>query len=295
MQHKHRGDKQYTTLALDPRSSVELPRTVPEVNNETLVTDKMGNVEVKYENASHPSQGQAVSVSTRDDILDDAATRQKTAVISVLLVDDHALMREGLKQLLELEEDMHVVGEAVDGFDAVYKIGQLHPDVVLLDIRMPIIDGIAVARQIAHEFPSIAVIMLTVSRDQQQMLQAMRNGAKGYLLKSASLQELTQAIRTVQQGGMLIEPGLTGAMVREFRRLSDSTPMQVNALSEKEIEILRYVAAGMSNKEIAEKLSYSEKTVKNYLSVIFQKLGIRDRTQAAIFALRQGFLPNEEV
>src|SRR6266487_159359 len=105
----------------------------------------------------------------------------KTAVISVLLVDDHALMREGLKQLLELEEDMHVVGEAVDGFDALYKIRQLRPEVVLLDIRMPIIDGIAVTRQITHEFPSIAVIILTISPDHQQMLQAMRNGARGYL------------------------------------------------------------------------------------------------------------------
>ena len=206
-------------------------------------------------------------------------------------------MREGLKQLLELEEDIHVVGEAVDGFDALYKIRQLRPEVVLLDIRMPMIDGIAVTRQITHEFPSIAVIILTISPDHQQMLQAMRNGARGYLLKSVSSQELTQAIRTVHQGGVLIEPELTGAIVREFRRLSNSTQTYVNALSGRDIEILRYVAAGMSNKEIASlvKLSYSEKTVKNYLSLIFQKLGIRDRTQAAIFALRQGFLPDDEI
>jgi DNA-binding NarL/FixJ family response regulator len=127
------------------------------------------------------------------------------------------------------------------------------------------------------------------------MLQAMRNGARGYLLKSVSSQELTQAIRMVHQGGVLIEPELTGAIVREFRRLSNSTQTYVNTLSSRDIEILRYVAAGMSNKEIAVKLSYSEKTVKNYLSLIFQKLGIRDRTQAAIFALRQGFLPDNEI
>ena len=257
--------------------------------------DKTSHVEVKYENASNSSQDQGTSVSTRDNALDFAPTQQKTAVISVLLVDDHALMREGLKQLLELEEDIHVVGEAVDGFDALYKIRQLRPEVVLLDIRMPMIDGIAVTRQITHEFPSIAVIILTISPDHQQMLQAMRNGARGYLLKSVSSQELTQAIRTVHQGGVLIEPELTGAIVRVFRRLSNSTETYVNALSGRDIEILRYVAAGMSNKEIAVKLSYSEKTVKNYLSLIFQKLGIRDRTQAAIFALRQGFLPDDEI
>jgi len=295
MQHNHTGEKQYTALAIDSRSPVESPLGIPGLSKEMLVKDKKSHVEVKYENASNSSQDQSTSVSTRDSALDFAPTQQKTAVISVLLVDDHALMREGLKQLLELEEDIHVVSEAVDGFDALYKIRQLRPEVVLLDIRMPMIDGIAVTRQITHEFPSIAVIILTISPDHQQMLQAMRNGARGYLLKSVSSQELTQAIRIVHQGGVLIEPELTGAIVREFRRLSNSTQTYVNALSGRDIEILRYVAAGMSNKEIAVKLSYSEKTVKNYLSLIFQKLGIRDRTQAAIFALRQGFLPDDEI
>lgn len=222
----------------------------------------------------------------------------------MLLVDDHALMREGLRQLLMLEQDMRIVGEAVNGFDALAKVRQLRPAIVLLDIRMPLIDGLAVTRQIAHEFPETSVIILTMYRMQQQMLQAMKNGARGYLLKSASFQEVAQAIRTVYNGGMLIEPELTGAIVHEYRRLSDvasvsgghSTALTaLTALTARDIEILRYVAAGMSNKEIAEKLSYAEKTVKNYLSLIFQKLGIRDRTQAAIFALRQGLLPDEEM
>ena len=295
MQHNHTGEKQYTALAIDSRSPVESLLGIPGLSKEMLVKDKTSHVEVKYETAANSSQDQGASVSTRDDALDFVPKQQKTAVISLLLVDDHALMREGLKQLLELEEDIHVVGEAVDGFDALYKIRQLRPEVVLLDIRMPMIDGIAVTRQITHEFPSIAVIILTISPDHQQMLQAMRNGARGYLLKSVSSQELTQAIRMVHQGGVLIEPELTGAIVREFRRLSNSTQTYVNTLSSRDIEILRYVAAGMSNKEIAVKLSYSEKTVKNYLSLIFQKLGIRDRTQAAIFALRQGFLPDDEI
>src|SRR5437588_430584 len=201
MQHNHTGEKQYNALAIDSRSPVESPLGIPGLSKEMLVKDKTSHVEVKYENASNSSQDQGASVSTRDDALDFAPTQQKTAVISVLLVDDHALMREGLKQ----------------------------------------------------------------------------------------------AIRPVHQGGVLIEPELTGAIVREFRRLSNSTQTYVNALSGRDIEILRYVAAGMSNKEIAVKLSYSEKTVKNYLSLIFQKLGIRDRTQAAIFALRQGFLPDDEI
>jgi DNA-binding NarL/FixJ family response regulator len=225
-----------------------------------------------------------------------------TALIDVLLVDDHALMREGLRQLLTLEQDIRIIGEAVNGFEALAKVRQLRPSVVLLDIRMPLIDGLAVTRQIAHEFPATSVIILTMYRTQQQMLQAMKNGARGYLLKSASSQEVARAIRTVYNGGMLIEPELTGAIVHEYRRLSDvfassagEHATALTTLTERDIEILRYVAAGMSNKEIGEKLSYAEKTVKNYLSLIFQKLGIRDRTQAAIFALRQGLLPEEEM
>ncbi len=220
----------------------------------------------------------------------------RTNVINVLLVDDHALIREGLRQLFTLEEDIQVVGEAVDGIEALHAVRQLRPNVVLMDVHIPVIDGIAVTRQITHDFPEIAVIMLTMHSDQQRMLQAMKSGARGYLLKSTSIREVAQAIRVVEAGGMLVEPTLTGAIVGELRRLSESSKggqSMLNQLTEKELEIVRFVATGMSNKEIADKLAYSEKTVKNYLSVIFQKLNIRDRTQAAILALRQGVLPEE--
>jgi DNA-binding NarL/FixJ family response regulator len=220
-------------------------------------------------------------------------TIKNTDTISVLLVDDHTLLREGLRQLFALEQDIQVVGDAVDGFEVMQKIRQLQPDVVLMDINMPVIDGIAVTRQVTRTFPHIAVIMLTMHGQQQQMLKALKNGARGYVLKSTSARELAQAMRTVHAGGTYIDPLWTGALVGELRRMADSTStagQRVEMLSEKELEIIRYVAAGMNNREIAESLSYSEKTVKNYLSIIYQKLHLRDRTQVAIFALRQGLL-----
>ncbi len=223
--------------------------------------------------------------------------RIDVASITILLVDDHALMREGLRQLLSLEDDLKVLDEAVNGLEAIHKIHQLQPDVVLMDISMPVIDGIAVTRQITQEFPEIFVIMLTMHHQDQQVLQAIKCGAHGYLLKTASSQELAQTIRQVHAGQMLIGPEMTGTIVSEFRRLSnlsDGDSPHYN-LSEKELDILHYIALGMNNSEIAEQLAYSEKTVKNYLSVIFQKLGIRDRTQAAVFAFRHGLVPLEDL
>jgi DNA-binding NarL/FixJ family response regulator len=223
--------------------------------------------------------------------------RAETATISILLVDDHALMREGLRQLLSLESDLRVVGEAVNGFEAIQMVRQSQPDVVLMDISMPGVDGIAVTQQLAHEFPAVAVIMLTMHRQDQQVLQAIKSGARGYLLKTASSQDLAQTIRQVHAGQVQIEPELTGTIVSEMRRLASLSAEGNNSLtelSEKEIDILRCVAMGLSNKEIAQQLAYSEKTVKNYLSIIFQKLNIRDRTQAAIFAFRHGLIPLDE-
>ncbi|HLH63950.1 MAG TPA: response regulator transcription factor [Ktedonobacteraceae bacterium] len=274
MQHNQNGDRSSAALATETRfaNTATIGSDI-----ETFADTKVGTLEINEHRG--PSRAE-----------------RRTAVISVLLVDDHALMREGLRQLLALEHDMKIAGEAVDGYDALRKIRRLRPDVVLMDISMPVVDGLAVTRQITQEIPSPAVIILTMHRQQQQMLQAMKNGARGYLLKSVSSQELAEAIRKVRDGSIYIEPELAGAIVHDYRRLSNAMPgnSSITELTEKELEIIRYVAAGMSNREIADSLAYSEKTVKNYLSIIFQKLGIRDRTQAAIFALRQGLIPEEE-
>ena len=244
----------------------------------------------------HAQEERSVTLQREENEQKGRAARVEAATISILLVDDHALMREGLRQLLTLEADLRVVDEAVNGFEAIQKARQLQPDVVLMDISMPIVDGIVVTQQITHEFPTMAVIMLTMHRQDQQVLQAIKSGARGYLLKTASSQELAQTIRQVHSGQVQIEPELTGTIVSEVRRLStlSAEGTSLSELSEKETDILRCVAMGLSNKEIAEQLAYSEKTVKNYLSVIFQKLNIRDRTQAAIFAFRHGLIPLDE-
>jgi DNA-binding NarL/FixJ family response regulator len=242
-------------------------------------------------------QESATSAADQPDQHNNIETIKNTDTINVLLVDDHTLLREGLRELLTLEQDIQVVGDAMDGFEVMQKIRQLQPDVVLMDIYMPVVDGIAVTRQVVHDFPQVAVIMLTMHGQQQQMLRAMKNGARGYVLKSASAREVAQAIRTVHTGGTYIDPAWTGALVGELRRLADPAATEehpAEMLSEKELEIIRYVAAGMNNREIADALAYSEKTVKNYLSVIYQKLHLRDRTQVAIFALRQGLLLDTE-
>jgi DNA-binding NarL/FixJ family response regulator len=254
-----------------------------------MPAQNLADTEPALASLSTASEAEALEQSVQVD-------KKRAHPIRILLVDDHALMREGLRQLFEQVEDIEVVGEAVDGLEVKAKIREFHPDVILMDIHMPVVDGISATRQIAHDFPEISIIMLTMHRQNQQVLQAMRNGANGYLLKSASILEVAHAIRTVYEGGMIMEPEMTGTVVSEFRRLSESTTSTQGAaaLMEKEIELIRYVAQGLSNREIAEKLSYSEKTVKNYLSIIFQKLHLRDRTQVAIFALRQGLLPNDE-
>jgi DNA-binding NarL/FixJ family response regulator len=215
--------------------------------------------------------------------------------IRVLLVDDHTLVRQGLRQLLELEQDIEVVGEAADGAEVNAKVAETQPDVILMDINMPIVDGVAATRQVLREFPNVGIIVLSMYRQDQYVFEAVRAGARGYLLKSARSAEVTAAIRAVAGGAALIDPTIAGNLLREFQRLTPgagaSSGSRLEQLSDRETDILRLVSTGASNKEIASTLYLSEKTVKNYLSTIFKKLQLNDRVQAATYAVRQGITP----
>lgn len=214
--------------------------------------------------------------------------------IRVLVADDHSLFRQGLRQLLEMEPDIEVVGEAKDGLDVQVKTRECSPDIILMDINMPVTDGVVATKRILSENPNIGIIILTMYRQDQHVFEAIRAGARGYLLKDALAEDVVKAIRTVKHGESLIDPEMATKLLKEFRRLADRVEPEagLSDLTPREIEILRLVAAGLSNKEIGARLFLAEKTVKNYLTLIFQKLQIADRVQAAVFAIQQGLIEN---
>lgn len=212
-------------------------------------------------------------------------------MIRLLLVDDQDLIRRGLKALLGTDPTLEVVGEAANGQEAVAQVAHLNPDVVLMDVRMPVTDGVAGTQQICQQFPDTKVLMLTTFDDQEYVTQALQAGASGYLLKDTPFDELTQAIALVHKGYTQIGPGLaTPALTLPHppAQAEDLEPWL--ALSEREKDIVRLVAQGCNNREIAQSLHIAEKTVKNYLTNILSQLGLRDRTQLAIAALKIGFL-----
>jgi DNA-binding NarL/FixJ family response regulator len=217
-----------------------------------------------------------------------------TNPIRILLVDDQRLMREGLRTLLELENDFEIAGEAGDGQSALEAYADFKPDVVLMDIRMPIMDGVEATRRLRARWPEACIIILTTFDDDASVFEGLRAGAQGYLLKDLSGQELASAVRTVAGGGALIEPSVASKVVAEFARLAPaSRPAEAalpESLSEREREILQLIAQGMSNGEIADRLSLAEGTVKNYVSNILQKLGVTGRLQAANRARELGLL-----
>jgi len=205
----------------------------------------------------------------------------------VLLVDDHRMFRQGLRELLERKTDYHVVGEAATGREALAQIAALRPDVVLLDIQMPGLDGVAVAREIGLGHPEVKTIMLTMYRHDRHLLEAIKAGARGYLLKDADADELITTIDRVVAGEAVLDPAMTLPVLTEFRRLSEQQP---DALTPREREILRLLVAGHDNRTIADRLFLSEKTVGNRLSEIFSKLGVANRTQAAIVAVQRALV-----
>ncbi len=206
--------------------------------------------------------------------------------ISVLIVDDHPVVRQGLRTFLDLQADMEIVAEAGDGEEAVAKAQQHLPDVVLMDLVMPGVDGIEATRRIRALSPSTKVIALTSFADDANVFPTVKAGAAGYLLKDAQPQELAEAIRRVHRGEALLHPAVAAKLMQEVAQERPRAPGE--QLTERELEVLRHVARGMSNKEIAEALVLSEKTVKTHVSNILQKLHLADRTQAALFAVKQG-------
>jgi DNA-binding NarL/FixJ family response regulator len=213
--------------------------------------------------------------------------------IRVVLADDHQLFRQGLRALLEMERDIKIVGEASDGLEVQRLSLELEADVVLMDINMSIVDGLSATRELVRVRPDIAVIVLSMHREEGHVFQALRAGARGYLLKTSRASEVAAAVRAVAAGQSLLDPSVTASVVAEFRRMSASASPEdgLGQLTETELKILQHVAAGMANKEIASKLALAESTVKNRLSVLFQKIGVLDRTQAAIFAITHGIAP----
>ena len=206
--------------------------------------------------------------------------------IRVLIADDHPLFREGVAQSLTNEQDLVVVGQASTGEEAYELAGELLPDVLLLDITMPGAGGLATAAKIASAWPIIHIIMLTVSEDQDNLLQAMKAGARGYILKGVSAKDLTNAVRTVANGGAYISPSLAGNIL--FEMAHDEEPDGINQLTEREQEILSLVAQGLTNREIGDALHLAEKTIKHYMTNVLQKLQVRSRVEAALLAQKRG-------
>ena len=234
-------------------------------------------------------------------------------MIRVILVDDQTLMRQGLQTLLELEPDLEVVGVAGNGREAIAAVERARPDVVLMDVRMPEMDGVAATRILAERFPAVGVIILTTFDDDEYVFEGLKSGARGYLLKDVSSEDLAEAVRAVAAGQVLIQPSIARKVVAEFSRLAASRDKEtsrqagketrgraemssspspgpsvpsssIEPLTERELEVLRALAQGLSNKEIADRLVITEGTVKNHVSSLLGKLDVRDRTQAVLKA-----------
>lgn len=210
-------------------------------------------------------------------------------MIKVVLADDHSMIREGISQLLELNENIKVIGEAANGKECLQLLSRCNADVLLLDINMPVMNGIEVLQAIKIQEYNIKVLMLTIHNEVEYVLKAIDLGADGYILKDSGSRELFKAVECVYNGERFIQPELTPALNSKLvARNTDQ--VLIDELTKREVQVLKLLAEGLFNKEIADMLDISERTVKNHISNIFKKIGVADRTQAAVFAIRNGMI-----
>lgn len=209
--------------------------------------------------------------------------------IKILIVDDHPVVREGIGAMLKREPDFKIVGEAVNGLEAVDKVRELSPDIVLMDLRMPELDGVEAMKRIKEENPDVKFIILTTFSDDEYIFRGIAAGARAYLLKDAPRDELFKAIRAVSRGESMIQPVVASRVLDRLNELSRKTPGH-EMLSEREAEVLRLMAKGASNKDIADQLSITPSTVKTHITSIFQKLNVTTRTEAVTTALKKGII-----
>lgn len=223
----------------------------------------------------------------------------------ILIIDDHQLYREGIKRILEFEENFEVVGEGEDGTQALELVEKYNPDVVIMDINMPNMNGVEATKRLIQTYPETKVIILSIHDDESYVSHAVKTGADGYLLKEMDVDELIEAVRVVAEGGSYLHPKVTHNLVKEYRRLAETVTnpdanqayprkyevrRPYHILTRRECEVLQLLAEGKSNKKIGEALFISEKTVKNHVSNILQKMNCKDRTQAVVEAIKKGWV-----
>jgi DNA-binding NarL/FixJ family response regulator len=210
--------------------------------------------------------------------------------IGVLIADDHTLFRRGVSRMLEAEDDMAVVGEACNGREAVELARTLVPDVILMDIQMPEMDGIAATRLLHREMPHVGIVFVTMFESDDFVFQGLQAGGRGYILKDADPETMLRAIRAVAKGESLLGPTIAQRMIRQFSAADPVKTALGDDLTQREVEVLKRIAEGLSNKQIGQQLAISEKTVKNHINNILSKLHLYDRTQATLFAIRSGLV-----
>jgi DNA-binding NarL/FixJ family response regulator len=209
--------------------------------------------------------------------------------IRLMLADDHRMLREGLRRSMS-DQGFDVIGEARDGDEAIRLAEELQPEVILMDVTMPEVDGVEATRQIRLQYPDIRIVMLTMHADQEVLAAAIRAGASGYLVKDCSTEEIASAVRMAASGETALSPQLAASMLDEVRKLDQPSSEEERVITRREEEVLQLIANGCSTPEVAEKLFISQKTVKNHLASIYQKLDARDRTQAVLQAVRMGIV-----